>query len=198
MQSAAADNVEAQVLRPCSYCGADVPEGDLVALRQSASCPRCKPFTLQLIKEGSLLPGHQEYAGFWPRGGARLVDGLVRAILGTLLITPVQNLVAAGGTSFPRMATALLVTQVLGMALSVLYEAGFVALYQATPGKMLLGLKVTTADGRPLGWGRAIGRYFAVVLSWFTAGIGFLVAAFDEQRRAMHDHLCGTRVVRAL
>ena len=44
-------------------------------------------------------------------------------------------------------------------------------------------------------YGRATGRYFAHFLSSFTLGIGYLIAAFDNEKRALHDHVCDTRVV---
>jgi uncharacterized RDD family membrane protein YckC len=62
---------------------------------------------------------------------------------------------------------------------------------------MALGLKVTTANGGPISVGLAAGRYFAKILSWITFCIGFIIAGFDSEKRALHDHICGTRVVYA-
>jgi uncharacterized RDD family membrane protein YckC len=62
---------------------------------------------------------------------------------------------------------------------------------------MALGLKVTGANGSPVSAGLAAGRYFARILSWLTLCIGFIIAAFDSEKRALHDHICGTRVVHA-
>jgi uncharacterized RDD family membrane protein YckC len=61
---------------------------------------------------------------------------------------------------------------------------------------MVLGLKVVTANGGLISVGRAFGRYFAQILSGLILGIGYIMAAFDEQKRALHDHICGTRVIR--
>jgi uncharacterized RDD family membrane protein YckC len=76
------------------------------------------------------------------------------------------------------------------------YEAFFVVKYAATPGKMLCRLQVLTPGGQKLKTGRAIGRYFAKLLSSMTCAVGFLLAAFDEQKRTLHDHICSTRVMR--
>ncbi|MND07279.1 RDD family protein [compost metagenome] len=53
------------------------------------------------------------------------------------------------------------------------------------------------ADGSAVTTGRAAGRYFATLLSSLTLLIGFVIAAFDEQKRALHDHVADTRVIRA-
>jgi len=71
----------------------------------------------------------------------------------------------------------------------------FTAYGGRTPGKMLFGLKVETADGAPLTWARALGRTFAYLVSIITWGLGFLLAA-GPAKRALHDRLAGTRVVK--
>ena len=43
--------------------------------------------------------------------------------------------------------------------------------------------------------GLAAGRYFAKYLSAMIFMIGFIIAGFDREKRALHDHICGTRVV---
>jgi uncharacterized RDD family membrane protein YckC len=83
----------------------------------------------------------------------------------------------------------------LQVAISLAYEAYFLTTKGATPGKMALGLKVTRADGGPISVGLAVGRYFARILSWLTFCIGFIIAGFDREKRSLHDHICGTRVV---
>ena len=61
---------------------------------------------------------------------------------------------------------------------------------------MLMGVKVVTATGGPISVGRAFARYFAQILSGLILCIGFIMAAFDDQKRALHDHICSTRVIR--
>ena len=60
---------------------------------------------------------------------------------------------------------------------------------------MALGLKVIRADGGPISVGLAVGRYFAKILSALTLWIGFIIAGFDREKRTLHDHICGTRVI---
>ena len=66
-----------------------------------------------------------------------------------------------------------------------------------TVGKWATGLRVETASGEPLGFGRALLRHTAgYLLSLLTLGVGFLVAAFSRDGRALHDLVAGTVVVR--
>lgn len=50
-------------------------------------------------------------------------------------------------------------------------------------------------DGGVPGWGHALKRYLAALLSWAPAGLGFLWSLWDPQRRAWHDRLSGTVLV---
>jgi uncharacterized RDD family membrane protein YckC len=44
--------------------------------------------------------------------------------------------------------------------------------------------------------GRAFGRYFGKLLSAIILGIGYIMAAFDSEKRALHDMICDTRVIK--
>jgi uncharacterized RDD family membrane protein YckC len=85
----------------------------------------------------------------------------------------------------------------VAMVIAVGYEIWFTARYSATPGKMALGLKVIRAQGGPISYGLSTGRYFAKILDSFTFGIGYMMAGWDSEKRALHDRICDTRVVRA-
>ena len=88
-------------------------------------------------------------------------------------------------------------TMLLQVAVAAVYVIWFVGKFGATPGKMALGLKVVRAGGSPVSIGLAFGRYFAKMLSGFILLIGYIMAAFDVQKRALHDMICNTRVIRA-
>lgn len=66
---------------------------------------------------------------------------------------------------------------------------------QATPGMWLAGIFVTDLQGRSLSRLRATGRFFARFLSYYTAGVGFLMQPWNEKRQALHDRLSGTVVL---
>jgi uncharacterized RDD family membrane protein YckC len=61
--------------------------------------------------------------------------------------------------------------------------------HQATLGMRMAGVFVTDRQGRRLTWLRATGRFFARWLSYYTAGIGFLVQPFNRERQALHDRM---------
>ena len=69
--------------------------------------------------------------------------------------------------------------------------------YQATLGKMILGMKVTDLAGNRISFERATGRHFAKILSAMILGIGFLMVAFTERKQGLHDILAGTLVRRS-
>jgi uncharacterized RDD family membrane protein YckC len=62
---------------------------------------------------------------------------------------------------------------------------------------MALGLKVVRPDGGPITAGRAAGRYFAKMISGMILMIGYIIAGFDSQKRALHDMICDTRVIKS-
>jgi uncharacterized RDD family membrane protein YckC len=85
--------------------------------------------------------------------------------------------------------------QLLSFAIGIVYEVTFLRYRGATPGKMALGLKVVRSNGAPLGWGISVGRYFMQVVSTIILFIGFIMAGFDDEKRALHDRVCDTRVI---
>jgi uncharacterized RDD family membrane protein YckC len=128
-------------------------------------------------------------AGFWRRAFAVLVDA---AIVWMLLF--VGDLGTAALGRWDLLARAFDQTWSL-----VIPAAYFVLLHGSggrTLGKALAGVRVVLASGEPLGYGWALVRYAAWVLSVVTLGVGFLVAATRSDKRALHDLLAGTRVAR--
>ena len=68
--------------------------------------------------------------------------------------------------------------------------------FGATPGKMACGLKVVMADGGKVTYLRALGRAFSEILSGIILYIGYIMAGFDDEKRALHDRICDTRVIK--
>jgi uncharacterized RDD family membrane protein YckC len=82
------------------------------------------------------------------------------------------------------------------------YLSTFVAAGGQTIGKMAAGIRVVPADpGAPrserVSFGQAVVRAAGYLASALPAGLGFLPAFFGEERRALHDRLADTRVVKA-
>ena len=67
----------------------------------------------------------------------------------------------------------------------------------ATPGKMVLSLKIVDAQtGGGLSLGKCVVRYFAYLVSMLSLGLGFLWIAFDKRKQSWHNKLAGTVVIR--
>lgn len=186
----------------CSNCGRQFRKEDLMRFGESWVCGECKPVFTQRLREGAALPNTVVYGGFWRRFAAVLLDGLILgacsfAINGILgLALPVRVDINEPRNLGIFMSSRVGLSMIVNIALAVAYQAYFLSKSGATPGKMALGLKVIMADGGPITPGRAIGRYFAQWLSAMTLLIGYIIAAFDSQKRALHDYICNTRVIR--
>ncbi len=182
----------------CSQCSAAQPFTEMVRFGDAWVCANCKETFAQRLRETGLTTPKFHYAGFWIRVLAKFLDSAILIAIYlpiSYLTSPVILRTASSGvlsTAFLMVEGLLMVAQVLG---SAAYDSLFVWRYGATPGKMICGKKVVTADGHKLTLGRAIGRHFANYLSSFTLGIGYLMVAFDEEKRALHDRICDTRVV---
>ncbi len=79
---------------------------------------------------------------------------------------------------------------------SLAYNVGFNAALGATPGKLLVGLRILRDDGTRLTFPRALVRFAAESLSLAPFGAGYLLAFFNPSRQALHDLVAGTLVVR--
>lgn len=177
----------------CSECGRRYAVEDLARFGSSVVCMDCKPRFVQTIREGSPGAGVVRYGGFWKRLAAFLIDALILSAINI----PVAMLM--GDAVRPRagvsISYAFSVSYLASTVLALVYYGYFLSQKAATPGKMLMGLKVVTASGGRIGVGRAIARYFAYIVSGVLLCIGYLMIAFDSQKRALHDYICGTRVI---
>jgi uncharacterized RDD family membrane protein YckC len=134
---------------------------------------------------------------------AYLVDSLLLGVVvGFAILMPLMERGAiakndpwallTGAPTQQVMAIQLLVTM-----LSWLYFASFESsVWQATPGKRLLGLVVTNLEGHRISFARASGRYFGKILSGTLFFIGFLIAGFTPRKQALHDLLASCLVLR--
>lgn len=185
----------------CSQCHRAFSSDDLINFQGNWVCAQCKPLFLQRLREGAVAGamGTVQYAGFWIRFAAVFIDGLLMGFLNgivTLLLSVIVGPLG-GAHGYSPFGSSL---GPLGIALSYLlpfiYEVYFIGKHGATVGKMACGLKVIVADGTAVGYGRSVGRYFAKILSSLTLLIGYIMAGFDDQKRALHDHICNTRVIK--
>jgi len=123
------------------------------------------------------------YAGFWRRGAAYFMDGLVLLIPAWII----------GWVLHDNAVLSFVGQLVLYWLYTALLESSAT---QATLGKKMFGTKVTDLEGGRISFLRASGRYFGMFLSALILGIGFLLAAFTAKKQALHDMLAGCVVVR--
>ncbi len=190
----------------CAECGRPSAPDDLARFGELLICPDCKNRYAQKLREGVVPSATVEYGGFWIRFVAVLIDGIILAVVGSILQFALLGSLVAVPRPQPGMSPEaalgammgmLAIVWVLNTAVACTYESLFVTKLSATPGKMALGLKVLRPDGSRLGLGRAAGRYFAKMLSAMILTIGYIMAGFDSQKRALHDMICDTRVVKS-
>ncbi len=183
----------------CSECGRPFAMSQLVSVGAASLCAQCKPVYLQRIPQAAQAAGPRKFGGFWIRFVARVIDGVILGIALTVVNIPVELMLGIGRMSDPAAILAAVgflgILSLIDAAACCAYEVYFLSTRGATPGKMVFGLKVVRPDGSMLTASRALGRYFAYLLSGFTLLIGFLMAGFDDQKRALHDRICDTRVI---
>jgi uncharacterized RDD family membrane protein YckC len=155
----------------------------------------------QRLREGVLQPGEMNYAGFWWRVLAHFLDGIFIGVVNAIIVVVLIVLIVVGNKELLRNPLLSLMLQagmqIFGLILGLGYELFFMKKYDATPGKLICGMRVYRADGAKLSTGRIIGRFFAEIVSGLTLGIGYLICAFDEpERRALHDRIADTRVLK--
>jgi uncharacterized RDD family membrane protein YckC len=186
----------------CAECGKLFPLDETIRYGDTRVCAACKPVFLQKLQEGAVLnTGEMRYAGFWIRVAARIIDGLVigvpMMIIFFIVIFAVVQPAARGRNPSADILPGILMPliQVGFLFVQMAYEIFFLEKCGATPGKMACSIKVVTAEGGKIGYGRATGRYFSYILSGMICYIGYIIVAFDGQKRALHDYICNTRVV---
>jgi uncharacterized RDD family membrane protein YckC len=181
--------------QPCVQCGNFFPQDEMMRFENSWVCVNCKPIFLQKLKEGVKTDNAFVYGGFWIRFGAKFIDGILLQIVNYAVIIPLAGL-AGGGDSAVVFGLAWLLQIILGFVINIGYQVYFLGKYGATPGKMACRLKIVNPDGSPITYWKAFGRFWGEMLSSFTLLIGYLIAAWDQEKRSLHDRVCNTRVIR--
>ncbi len=154
------------------------------------------------------------YAGFWLRFVAYLLDAIILNIVLWVIVLPMLAVLGFSTFSFSQfsdfgsmdeasqagmmtmMATAYIGLITSGIVLNWLYYSLMESsTKQATLGKMALNIKVTDMQGNRITFLNATGRYFGKIISSLIMGIGYIMAGFTEKKQALHDIMAGTLVV---
>lgn len=153
------------------------------------------------------------YAGFWLRFVAVIIDGIILGAVQFIAVMPVLGLMGIGvvdnmenfdssdqAEAMSMMASMMAmagVAQVVFIVIQTLYYSLMESSnYQASIGKMVLGLKVTDINGNKLDFSKALVRNLCKIISSMILLIGYLMAAFTEKKQALHDMIANTLVVK--
>ncbi|MCX7512522.1 RDD family protein [Frateuria sp. STR12] len=154
----------------------------------------------------------EDYAGFWKRLAAYIIDIIVLYVPNMLIMQAFGNgaaqarleqallaastdpnvMLAAYGQYYETMRVGIALTAVLAWLYFALCES---SKWQATVGKLAMGIRVTDLEGRRISFWRALGRYAAKILSWMIVAIGFLMIAWTRRKQGLHDMLANTLVL---
>jgi len=158
--------------------------------------------TIKEILEEKVAPPKQQterkvnYAGFWVRLCAFAIDSIILQVI-FILLTPLHSHFGVLSEITPQTTIAeLMPTLFFAFSLIFFYDSYFVKNYSGTPGKIALGLAVVCSNGEAITWNRAFLRAFIGLFSSSLFGAGCLLAAFDTEKRALHDLLADTRVLK--
>lgn len=158
----------------------------------------------------------KEYAGFWIRFGAYLLDSIIigvplmiltfailfaflgsSGVLDAMLEDPEYLEASMTDEQAMKLLLGYLLAVLLNFILTVAYYAGMHASkWQGTVGKKLLGLKVTDINGQRISFWRGLGRYIAMVFLSAIFLIGYIMAAFTAKKQSLHDMIAGTVVIK--
>ncbi len=196
----------------CSTCGQSI-SGLVPAER--AALPSLTPVDPNLYAP-LVVPaasyGAVEYAGFWLRFVAYLIDGVISGLAFLVLLIPLFILTGAGA-ALGRIGSGEDISSEAATFLGLGFIFGFLGIiflvswlyhalsesssWQATPGKKMLNLKVTDLTGQPISFGRASGRFFAkIITGMIPLMIGYIIAGFTEKKQAIHDMIASCLVLR--
>ena len=141
------------------------------------------------------------YAGFWRRFAAVLIDGLLVGVVNSIMQSVsgvgsrLQEAMLEDPEDFSSMISIAGPIWTVGVVIQMLYFAYFESSEkQATFGKQALGLIVTDTNGDRISFTKAIIRFFARWLSAAVLMIGYIMQPFTEKKQALHDMIAGTLV----
>jgi uncharacterized RDD family membrane protein YckC len=153
------------------------------------------------------------YAGFWMRFLALIIDVIIIGIVRWIVILPILAAMGIGmaseiqsldsddpSTALPIIGTILAFAGISMFVSTIIWIAYYTVMetskYQGTVGKIALGLIVTDASGNKLDFSKALIRNICKLISSMIFCIGYIMAGFTEKKQGLHDIIAGTLVVK--
>lgn len=139
------------------------------------------------------LSDELEYAGFWVRVWASLIDTILIVLIIIPLLIAIYGVEYLDSSKFIQGYWDFLLNWILP-AIAVIV---FWVYRSATPGKMIFKLKIVDAvTSQKPSTKKFVGRYLAYYVSTLPLLMGLFWVAFDKKKQGWHDKLAGTVVVR--
>lgn len=138
-----------------------------------------------------------EYGGFWIRLVAYIIDGLILGIPMSIINVMAMAIIVRNVRSMGMYTAASLFLMFIFIALSLAYILIGWSKYGTTLGKKIFGLYVVDDQtGRAPTMGKAFLRLVGYIVNGFTFYIGFLMIAFTDDNRGLHDMIAKTHVIK--
>ena len=131
-----------------------------------------------------------EYAGFWQRAAASLIDWLI------VVVISVPVIVLAFGAEYFSLEPATRAWDLVTMLVLGAAVIGFWRTCGATPGKLAMNIRIVDArTGELPGTGRLVVRLACYFVSAAVLYLGFFWIAIDRRKQGWHDKIAGTVVI---
>lgn len=212
----------------CSKCGASMADGVAFcshcgqAFTVAAIPPRAPALAASVVAPvgggAAAIPAYAgyaasrvEYAGFWLRFLALLIDNVVMGIGFVLILVPLVFLTGLQGligefhpnedlsdAGIFALIGLIFLAATVSLVFTWLYHALMESSeWQATVGKKVLGLVVTDMAGQRVSFARSTGRHFGkIITNMVPFLVGYIMAGFTAKKQALHDMLAGCLVLR--
>lgn len=152
-----------------------------------------------------------EYAGFWWRFLAYLIDQVIISVPTSIFVFPIMGIFGFSiysmtesgvnledspmfwGSIISLYASLIIITLLINWLYFAIMESSKT---QGTVGKLVLKIKVTDYNYNRVSFGRATGRFFGKYISSFILLIGYIIAGFTEKKQALHDMMASCYVIK--
>ncbi|MCE7793341.1 RDD family protein [Salipaludibacillus sp. CUR1] len=134
-----------------------------------------------------------QYAGFWMRFWAYIVDLIVVSSINGLVLFPLFLVMNVNELTWGIFTLAGVISVIIAYAYFILMTKK----YRQTLGKQLLGIKVFSYEAKELTWldvifREVVGRFIHQSLTF--TNLLYLIVAFSQEKRGLHDRIGNTFV----
>ena len=188
---------------------------DVPSAGPAADAPHAAPGApLQALPQ-TTAAALEDHAGFWKRFGAWLIDYVILFIPTVLIFMSTGTMDAfmqywtqvksgaspevAGLALKSAMLVPGIIIGIIGFAYYLLFES---SKWQATPGKLALGIRVTDSDGGAIGMRRSVVRNAVRLLNitqipfiGLIPFVSYIVTAWTPRKQGLHDMLAKALVL---